>query len=165
MKRLYLVRHAHRDVADRSLDNGLTEKGRQQAKAIADWLQKELRESSSSGLAAAAVSSPKQRCRETLEPFLRQTGMVFSVDPALSEQGERESAPEFAARVRDWLQKWIAGPVAVSVACSHGDWIPLAIGLLCGERLDLKKGGVAVLDFDPAASSLEAQGLRLVQAP
>lgn len=165
MKRLYLVRHAHRDVAHRSLDNGLTEKGRRQAESIAIWLKKDLGQSSEGRPRPTALTSPKQRCRETLEPFSQQMGMVVSVDQGLTEQGERESAGEFAGRVRAWLQKWLEGPMEVSIACSHGDWIPLAIGLLSGERVELKKGGVAVLDFDPVTGTLEAEGLRLVQAP
>jgi len=158
MKTLYLVRHAHRDVTDRSLDNGLSAKGRHQADEIAEWfialkLPHSLR----------LFTSPKLRCRETLAPLAKAMTGRPGIIPALDEQHEDEAPTAFLERVRAWLEAWVASKDLAAIACSHGDWIPLAIALATGERVELSKGGIARLTFD--SPSPQASSLQITQKP
>ena len=164
MRRLYLVRHAHRDTADRILDNGLTEKGREQALRIRDWFIR-----SGLPIPKEILSSPKARCRETLEPLALGAGSKLRVDLGLDEQRENESTGALGNRVMSWLESWIASEAETTIVCSHGDWIPILVGLCTGKRLEISKGAIVGLEFPSRASSsddpFEPLSVEVVQKP
>jgi 8-oxo-dGTP diphosphatase len=135
-KILILVRHAHRDKPMGGiLDNGLSEKGRRQAKRVRERFEAELGGSARAYL----VSSPKARCRETLEPLSQLLGTEIAINEMLNE-GE-----PVIQKVRSFLEWWrLKGP-SLTVICSHGDWLPVCIGELTGVPYELAKGGWAEL--------------------
>ncbi|MGQ0644953.1 MAG: histidine phosphatase family protein [Elusimicrobiota bacterium] len=134
-KTLILLRHAHRDVADRRRDNGLSRRGRRQARRILRFYKARF------GRAGALIlSSPKKRCRQTVEPLARLAGSAVKNDPRLLERRALESARTFRARAAGFMRWWIAEAPALTVACSHGDWIPAA-ARAAGAPVELKKGG------------------------
>jgi broad specificity phosphatase PhoE len=132
---LILVRHAHRDVTDRLLDNGLSAKGRKQAEAFKVHFESHYAAQGPWRL----LSSPRLRCRETV-------GVLGKIEilRALDEQGD-ESHAAFIERI-DVFMRGLKDPR--TVACSHGDWIPIAVERLFKMKFDLRKGGMAEIIWD-----------------
>jgi broad specificity phosphatase PhoE len=138
-KTLVLIRHAHRDNSVRELDNGLSDKGREQAKNLKRFFQGRFSEDDfKKGL--WFVSSPKLRCVETLQPAAKTLNRPVDAHPGLDEQGDRESMGAFQARIQRFLREWIESKIALTVLCSHGDWLPLATHSLLGLHQEFKKG-------------------------
>lgn len=129
-KTLILVRHAHRDTdAGKSRDNGLSPRGKKQAQKVADFFHGRFPEES-----PLLVSSPKRRCIETLAPIVDGREDKVHIDKLLDEEGELESK---AHKFIDW---WVNIATDLVVACSHGDWLPVAIKQLTGAQVEMKKG-------------------------
>lgn len=149
---LVIVRHAHRDTSEgRDRDNGLSEKGKSQAKELGKALSKRL-----AGSRPVVLSSPKRRCVETVEPLAEALGCEVRVDDRLDEQHESEGA--FRKRIDTFVSQALAeGPPAM-VACSHGDWIPPCLARLVGEELDLAKGAWVVIEIRDGETALVASG-------
>jgi 8-oxo-dGTP diphosphatase len=137
-KILVLVRHAHRDTAVPSADNGLSKRGRRQAEAVKRFYKERFGKDTS-----LLISSPKKRCVETLEPLADKLGVRLRTDGRLGEgsKGLEERTQEFLSWWRDQAPHRV-------VACSHGDWIPEFLNLAVGATLPLKKGGWAELSLD-----------------
>jgi broad specificity phosphatase PhoE len=135
-KTLILIRHAHRDVSDRDADNGLSEKGREQAQAIAEHFSSEL------GKAATPLmlSSAKRRCQETLAPLADALGVEVKVHADLMEQKHFETEAHFTKRIDAFLEEWRTKLPETTIVCSHGDWLPIAAEKLTGKPVDFKKG-------------------------
>lgn len=135
---LLVVRHAHRDTTDRKLDNGLSSKGKAQAKKIKEYIDQHFVVDRFS-----IFSSPKLRCIETVEPL----GEPEAIDE-LDEMQRSETQADFENRVREFCRWWLTeGPEGL-VICSHGDWIPVFLKLVSGEEASLKKGGLAEIRSD-----------------
>ena len=157
MKTLYLIRHAHRDVSDRTLDNGLSLRGVAQAKKIEEWFtSKEI------SLPSELVSSPRRRCQETLTPLSERSGLPLKIDPGTEEQRENEDSAQFGRRVLNWFQAWKKSAEPVTLVCSHGDWIPLIISLACGQRLEIPKGSVTRITLQGLGISAKFSVYRLL---
>ena len=138
-KILVLCRHAHRDNSARDLDNGLDEKGREQAKAVKRFfMERFATEDFKKGL--WLVSSPKLRCVETLMPAAKGLERSVDIHPDLEEQGQREDGSGLETRVHRFLHEWVQSKIALTVLCSHGDWLPLATYHLLGIKQEFKKG-------------------------
>jgi broad specificity phosphatase PhoE len=137
-KSLVLIRHSHRNTRDQELDNGLTAKGRRQAEITAKTLTRIF-----AGTEPKFISSPKIRCLETLEPVAKRFSSQVRPDPLLLEQQENESFSLFKKRIRRFLDRWIQGPEQVTLVCSHGDWLPIAVKMLVDAPAEFKKGGWA----------------------
>lgn len=149
-KTLILIRHGHRDNSRREMDNGLDDKGREQAKAIKRFFTERFsKDDTGSGL--WLVSSPKLRCVETLQPIAKALDRPVDVHPGLDEQNGRESGKGLEGRVQAFLKEWSDSKARLTVLCSHGDWLPLATVHLLGLQQDFKKG---------AWFEVEAIGLR-----
>ncbi len=136
-KRIFiLVRHAHRDTdMGRSRDNGLSEKGRDQAKAFRDHFLETY-----GSKTALLLSSPKKRCLQTLEPLSHKIATPVEVEALLDEQSEGESFSDLEDRV-SLFQAWREAEEApLVVASSHGDWIPSFADKTVQQALPLKKG-------------------------
>jgi broad specificity phosphatase PhoE len=146
-KTLVLIRHAHRDNSVRSKDNGLTDKGKNQARALKKYFASRFDRPGGVWL----VSSPKKRCLETLGPISTAGNYEIDVNPDLDEQTSGETIQKFEGRVHHFLKEWQRMPQELTLVCSHGDWLPLAVFHLLGVRCDFKKGAWLELEWDGSA--------------
>lgn len=154
VKTLILIRHGHRDNSRRELDNGLDEKGREQAKAIKKFFNARFGQGGEmNGL--WLVSSPKVRCVETLMPLAKTVDRPVDSHPGLDEQGPKESAAAFEARVKGFLQEWSKSQAGLTLLSSHGDWLPVAIRHLLGIDIEPKKGSWLEVEWNSARASLK----------
>lgn len=130
------IRHAHREVDDRSLDNGLSRKGREQGERLAALMQS----LPPSQRPQRVLSSPKLRCVQTAEYVASVAGVQVESDERLLEQdGASESDSDFHERV----QAFFEAEKRSSRICyvSHGDLLPLILRLLEKRGLfEVKKG-------------------------
>jgi len=141
-KTLLLLRHAHRDKdAGHDVDNGLSQKGRRQAKRLTERYLADL-----GGVFVPGdikiYSSPKKRCIETVEGISDATGVSIEIQPLLDE-GER-----LKARARSFVEIWKRSRKPLTIACSHGDWLPVMLLELTGTEIQLSKAGWAELVTD-----------------
>ncbi len=139
---LVFVRHAHRDISDRSLDNGLSEKGHEQVEDLLGDL-----DNGSLPQAKVFWSSPKKRCQETLKPLSEAEEGQYSVEPLLDEQAPHENQKQFIERLGVLVKK-LSQQKETTYLCSHGDVIPEVIFLLVGLHLDLGKGEAVIVSRD-----------------
>lgn len=151
-KTLVLIRHAHRDNMVRSRDNGLSDKGCEQAR----WLKKYFYKRFDERTGVWLVSSPKIRCVETLEPIAKDGGYEVDQHPDLLEQGAAETMAKFEGRIQHFLKEWAGSPQPLTVVCSHGDWLPLAAGELLGVEIDFKKGAWLEVEYESGKSFLRS---------
>jgi 8-oxo-dGTP diphosphatase len=138
---LRLVRHG--DAGDRSRWPGpdtkrpLTERGRRQAAGIA------------SALAEAGVdrilSSPYERCVETVRPVADQSGAGVEIDHRLADETPTEQAMALLTSLIGYN----------AVLCSHGDLIPALLrrlrqksGLAFDGPIECAKGSVWEIEVD-----------------
>jgi phosphohistidine phosphatase SixA len=141
-KTLILVRHAHRDTSHKEADNGLSAKGKDQAETLSKQIQRIYGVSQ-----ATFLSSPKRRCIETLEPLCQAFESTVQSDPLLDEQQDSETSFKFRQRIQTFLERWIKGKDPFIFACSHGDWLPIAVELLTGAHSEFDKGGWAQVNW------------------
>ncbi|HSO50001.1 MAG TPA: NUDIX hydrolase [Acidimicrobiia bacterium] len=137
---LRLLRHS--TAGDRTKWKGqdrnrpLTKKGRSQAESIALSL-------ADAGI-ERIVTSPYDRCLQTVEPLSRVTGARIEISDTLAEEAELD--PAYA------LVDGLVGSNAV--ICSHGDVIPALInrmmwaGLSLTSRFYCSKGSIWEVDVD-----------------
>jgi probable phosphoglycerate mutase len=113
--RILLLRHA--ESADPSVfhgaesDIGLSERGRRQADAVAEYL--------ATRNVQALVSSAMLRARDTAAPIARACGLDIEIEPLLHERrvGELGGMPT-GNREGPWMEtvkRWIAGDTAFSL--------------------------------------------------
>jgi phosphohistidine phosphatase SixA len=128
---LYLVRHAHagsrRAWEGDQDDRPLSDRGLAQAAHLAALL--------SDASVGVVWSSPAVRCVQTVEGIAAAAGLAVAVEAFL---GEGNDAGKAALR----LVEQAAALDGDLVACSHGDLIPRAVGLLVtdGLRIDGTEG-------------------------
>lgn len=147
VKTLVMLRHAHRDTAQRELDNGLSERGREQAKAIRKFFTARF-DSKDLGSGLWLVSSPKVRCVETVGPIAKMLNRPVDIHPDLGEQMASEEQKSLSTRVDSFLDEWRDSKAQMTVLCSHGDWLPVACFRLLGLELDIKKGSWLEIEAD-----------------
>jgi 8-oxo-dGTP diphosphatase len=150
VRRLYLIRHAkagdrHGFDGDDSL-RPLSRAGREQATLLADLLAGSPHGPEQLAPAAAparVLSSPAQRCIETVEPLAERVGVHVEVVDWLAEGSDPNHA----------LGELTALPEEVVAACSHGDviwgvleWLARG-GVTLASRPDAHKGSTWVLDW------------------
>lgn len=153
-KTLVLIRHAHRDTSTRELDNGLDDKGRDQARNIKRFFTDRFADyDSAKGI--WFVSSPKIRCIETLVPAAKSRNAEVDVHPGLDEKHFKESGSSFEERVNGFIAEWERSTATVTLACSHGDWLPVAVHRLLGLNLEHKKGAWLELEREGGFSLLK----------
>ncbi len=141
-KRLVIVRHAHRDKPMGSaFDNGISKKGRKQAKAIVKLYRERFDDEM-----ALIYSSPKLRCIETVEPLASKIASKIVPLDLLIESGPEEGPEDLVRRVRQFCTQWKKESSPIVIACSHGDWIPVFFQELVGTPIDLKKGAWAEIE-------------------
>jgi broad specificity phosphatase PhoE len=142
VKTLVIVRHAHRDTANRSLDNGLTKKGKRQARRLLAYYKIRFPK-----VKPLIVSSPKKRCVETIQPAADYAGAPLVLDRALLDVALPKGRFSPPARVAGFLHWWRKEAPETVVVCSHGGWITAALRALTGADLELKKGGWAEVEL------------------
>jgi phosphohistidine phosphatase SixA len=149
MKRtLILVRHAHRETdGGRDRDNGLSPRGKVQAKFIARYFRMRFPKQS-----PVLLSSPKLRCIETLFPLSDKLGIEMKVLDLIAEQ--EGTTKSFILRVEKFLRWWKTQGPPLLVVCSHGDWIPQFTQKAVGAAIELKKGGWAELEIESSQARL-----------
>jgi broad specificity phosphatase PhoE len=130
------LRHAHRDLFDRSQDNGLSEKGRKQGRRIQEWMTEH------SPNPEHVFSSPKLRCLETAQYVADLYELEVVVLPELDEQLPHETDAAFRKRVADFLNSEKCPPR--SVFCTHGDVLPELARLLGLPGVDISKGDLFI---------------------
>ena len=136
MKKLILIRHAHRHKVPGIINNGLSNKGEKQARLVADYYSAFFKDQKS-----PLLSSPLKRCIETLEPLSKRLDTEIEIVQSLGEgSGLYERAEKF-------LRDWESLDLDLCIACSHGDWIPVFLERYAGLVTDIKKGGWAELEF------------------
>ncbi len=145
LQTLVLIRHAHRDTSRREQDNGLDDKGRDQAKALKRFFNERF-SSDDFKKGLWLVSSPKFRCQETLSPIARDLGRTVDSHPDLNERSGREDEKTLSARVKRFLDEWRESKMSLTLLCSHGDWLPIAISHLLGLADEPRKGCWLELD-------------------
>lgn len=139
-KTLVIVRHAHREKpTGREADNGLSTKGRKQAKAIAKFYQEIFEKTK-----PLVYSSPKLRCIETIEPLAKKTKAKLEI---LDSLNEAITTTELLRKIEDFNAHLRSLSAPLVVICSHGDWIPAYLKQVFGIDLDLDKGGWIQIDF------------------
>ena len=154
-KTLVLVRHAHRDTSNRELDNGLSDKGYEQAEKVRDYFVERFPKSS-----PLILSSQKTRCMQTVEPIAHKMKVPVKTSALLMEQAgdlPSETEKEFRTRIKKFCDSWMKSKEDLTIACSHGDWIPEALRYLVDTTTDLKKGGwaeIALIDGKPTLKYL-----------
>jgi broad specificity phosphatase PhoE len=127
-KRLIFIRHAHRDTEIHSRDNGLSDKGKKQVRQVVRFSQnRELED----GL---FLSSPKVRCVETITPVAEALKSEIQIDARLGEGGTSADLVSFV----DW---WKYEAPDLTIACSHGDVIPMLVEKITGGMISIKKAG------------------------
>jgi 8-oxo-dGTP diphosphatase len=137
---IHMYRHAA--AGDRAKWDGddrerpLTKKGRLQATAVAERLR-------GAGI-ERIVTSPYQRCVESVEPLAELTGAKIEIDEGLAEGPDIDAAYDIVDS--------LVGCNAV--VCSHGDVIPAVInrmmwaGLTLDSRFYCSKGSVWEIGLD-----------------
>lgn len=124
---LVLIRHGHRDIFDSPReDSSLSEKGLSQAEDLKERLSKV------SIPDLILFCSPKRRCQQTLQPGSESLSIELTKIDLLDEQAPSESDEKLQNRILKFLKEWLRSEQNW-VACTHGDWIPLAIHLLTGK--------------------------------
>lgn len=163
MAKIYLVRHGEPSANwHNSRDPGLTQKGRDQAEAVANELLEygQLR----------LFSSPMRRTRETAEPYARNQGLVINPEPAVAEIPSpitdladrtpwlsavmESSYPELGAELNQWRDSVLRRLFEVSedsVFFTHYIAINVAVGAAIGDD--------RVVHFRPDHASLTVMEL------
>ncbi|MBI3542963.1 MAG: histidine phosphatase family protein [Deltaproteobacteria bacterium] len=143
-KTLILIRHAHRVKVDGgAADNGLSPKGRRQAEAARKFFKRRFDDTH-----PLIVSSPKKRCLETVEPIARAAQVEVSISPLLDE------GPSVLRRAQEFIAWWKREAPELTIACSHGDWLPVCLEELVHVDLELKKGAWAELELSARSPRL-----------
>ena len=137
---VYLVRHAHAGSRAAWHDDDdlrpLSQKGRRQAASLLGRLDDEP--------VGYVVSSPSQRCIETVEPLAEHIGAEIDIRKEFLEGADPDEA------VTSLLKLAPRNPVA----CSHGDLIPKMIRRLVGAGMKTKdpnisqKGSLWVIEVE-----------------
>jgi len=112
----------------------LSEKGKKQAKKLLLHFLESYPDS-----VPLILSSPKARCKETVEPISVRVKVPVKESDLLDEGDYVERRAE--SFIKWWKEK---GP-ELTIACSHGDWIPVGLEKATGVSVDLEKGGWAEL--------------------
>ncbi len=154
VKHFVLIRHAHRHIIDPLEDNGLSEKGRLQSLKIKDFLLKNfVSHKAFQNEPLCLHSSPRLRCRWTLDPFAEEIGEPIEINNLLDEAAHQRVPLE--KRVEKFLV-WLKDQApSLVIACSHGDWIPVFMASVGLPDLSLKKAGLSWFTFYDKAFKLK----------
>jgi phosphohistidine phosphatase len=131
---VFLIRHAHAEKGDPDQLRPLSERGRDEARAVARQLAEH------EAPPALVLTSPLLRARQTAEPIAQQTGAELRVDDRLAPG----ATPDALLATLDDEQ----GPVAV--VGHQPDFSEIAFALT-GSDPGFPTGGVAEIEVDGSA--------------
>lgn len=120
--KIVLLRHGSRNYGIG--DGPLNEDGLQEAKHLAsEGALMDVRK---------ILSSPKRRAQMTVTPLSEKLQLAVELAPWLDQRHSHENPREFRSRVQAGLLKLeeLARSFSVVLACSHSDWLALAIELI-----------------------------------
>lgn len=149
---LLMIRHAHRDVSLRSLDNGLSEKGLKQRAKLTEEFFTHFPQESNSQKWNNLLSSPKIRCQETLYGLEAELNSPIVIDEALNEQQATESYEAFQNRISNFIQR-LKKAGGNYVLCSHGDWLPEFHQQIFHQDLHFRKAEAILYSHDKAVGT------------
>lgn len=154
---LIITRHAHRNkLKGGEADNGLSAKGRKQARALAKFYTRVFARKK-----PQIFSSPKVRCVETVEPIAKKTKVSLET---LDSLNEASLSSELDQKIRSFHSFWLSSDAPLTLVCSHGDWIPAYLKHVFGIEIDLDKGGW--IEIERSAEKNSEPSLRwIVQDP
>jgi broad specificity phosphatase PhoE len=152
-KRLIFIRHAHRDNARSEYDNGLSDKGLEQAQMIRDFFATRFETKSN----FAFYSSPKKRCLETLKPLADALGHKVLIHAGLNECEMNEDYSAFRLRLEKGLESFLEMKTEINFFCSHGDVLPFLIHKILGIGVEMKKG--ALIEIKQTQKNFELRWL------
>ncbi len=141
---LYLLRHAKAgerlDDTGADRDRPLSKKGLEQAQAIAQYL--------SNKEVVTILSSPFQRCIETVQPLSILSEVEIIKDPVLGEDASIEGLRGIISRYVSKTTSEIAR--SSIVICTHGNVVPAIIeiiGLYSNDTIRCAKGSLYEIDL------------------
>jgi len=140
--RLYFLRHAdaeERRPGTNDADRPLSAKGRRQADEVADWVRRH------EITAAAIVSSPLVRARETAEPVARALGLPVRED-------ERLGGGRLTLDALDEVVREVGSPDSLMLVGHEPDFSDV-IGELTGGQVNMRKAGLALVVSESLESS------------
>ena len=138
--RLIFIRHAHRHITNRSLDNGLSDKGRKQVKGLKKYIHARCqRDKDFAKNGMLWLSSPKVRCVETLAPLAKHFKARVTTESRLDEMASGESEEGFRLRLYELLKDVGSSGSFWVFFSSHGDCLPLMTEIVGGTALTMKK--------------------------
>ncbi|MGK7911970.1 MAG: phosphohistidine phosphatase SixA [Synechococcus sp.] len=137
---LIVMRHGiaeERSLELRDADRALTPKGRKRTQAIAQWLRHRWQNWD------ALLSSPLVRARQTAE-ILQEEGIVADVEyfDALAPGGSFQDLVKWKSSNSDASTVAIVGHQP-----DLGDWVEFSVWGQASGRVQLKKAGIAVVNF------------------
>lgn len=142
---LVVVRHAkamdRKNWSGKDADRRLTERGRRQARRIADTL-------AAYGVESLASSSAT-RCVDTLRPYANRDRLPITSLKALSEEGAAADPDAVATVMNQLVGLLLEGRVGLAV-CGHRPVLPLMFGALGVRDEPMKPGAVRVLHWSGA---------------
>lgn len=77
------------------------------------------------------------------------------------ERVDREKVTHFHERIEKFCKWWKKEAPELTIACSHGDWLPIATEILHGKPIDFDKGSWAEFSLDGSKVVLKS----IVQDP
>lgn len=136
-QRLILFRHAWR----LSMSDSLRPEANEQISRRAEYFKALLENSS-----VHFMSSPKSRCKESIQPICRALGSDFELNSDLEERRPSEDFRSFVSRVHLSLAHCIESVKADFLfLCSHSDWLYEAILYLSDLRISLSEACWCIL--------------------
>jgi broad specificity phosphatase PhoE len=152
-KILVLIRHGQRDNSQPSLDNGLNDKGKEQARMLRRFFSARFQPDDLKR-GVWIVSSPKKRCIETLTPLAKSIERPVDIHPDLIEQDIKETSADQIRRIQHFLKEWKESKAELTILCSHGDWLPMATQQILGLPIGFKKGAWVEIHLDDGVFEL-----------
>jgi phosphohistidine phosphatase len=128
---IFLIRHAHADSGEPDDARPLSERGREEARSLADSLSRH------ETPPVLVLTSPLLRARQTAEQIIEATSAELRVEPALSP-----------GATLDGLRAALGGETRpVAAVCHQPDCSQIALALT-GEDPGFPPAGLAVLALD-----------------
>lgn len=128
---LILLRHAQRQ----GLDDALTEHGKRQVEERGHFFFQVF------GDQMDLMSSPKQRCLQSLETLGSLCKKPLQINEDLSERLDFEDSKAFEKRVQNALESRLSkSSWATTIICSHSDWLFVGAKYLLDLQIQFLEG-------------------------
>lgn len=119
MTGLVLIRHAERALTFQSATDGLSERGREQSRWLAEQVGENLVRPT------RLVASPRIRTHQTMAPIAEKTNLLIEIEDLVNERESNETRQVFEDRVRSFLTGTPTNQI--TFVCTHSDWLDSAM--------------------------------------